>query len=317
MYYRRLDGSPAPWTDDRILQTYRFTNVYRVADRVSQYLIRDIQYREDRSQAPDEVFFRTLLFKLFNKIDTWKTLEATLGPITWQSVEIEKLDRALHRLIDDGQRIYSAAYIMPSPKFGERRKHSNHLRLVQLMMEDGLPAQVCAAPNLQAVYKLLLGYPGIGKFLAFQFAIDLNYSSMIDFAESEFVVAGPGALDGISKCFPAASPAQAEQLIMTTAERQEEEFAARGVAFPGLFGRPLQPIDCQNLFCEISKYSRVAHPHIKGIANRQRIKQTYRRTTKRIDAPLFPPKWHLNSTKVPSSPSRSWIHATEQQALLL
>jgi len=315
MYYRRLAGSPSPWTADQILQTHRFTNVYRVADRVSQYLLREVQYREDRSQAADEVFFRTILFKFFNKIETWEALEAELGPIGWQGADFDRLNLALHRLINGGKSIYSAAYIMPSPAFGEQRKHSNHLRLLGRMMEDGLPARICSAPSLQSVYELLLSYSGIGKFLAFQFAIDINYSSMIDFAEREFVVAGPGALDGISKCFPGTAPADAERVIMTVTERQAEEFADRGIGFPGLFGRPLQPIDCQNLFCEISKYSRVAHPEVKGVANRQRIKQIYRLTTQPIEAPFFPPKWGLEVTKkAPSVPSDPRIELTKRQA---
>jgi alpha-glutamyl/putrescinyl thymine pyrophosphorylase clade 1 len=316
MYYRRLAGSPPPWTADQILRAHRFTNVYRVTDRVSQYLVREVQYREHRSQAADEVFFRTILFKLFNKIETWEALETELGPIGWQSVDFERLDRVLHKFIDKGQRIYSAAYIMPSPAFGEKRKHSNHLRLLKRMMEDKLPAQICVAPSLQSVYHLLISFSGIGKFLALQFAIDLNYSSMIDFDEGGFVVAGPGALDGISKCFPGAAQADAEQVIMMVTERQVEEFASRGIGFPGLFGRPLQPIDCQNLFCEISKYSRAAHPEVKGVANRQRIKQVYRRTTGQIDTPFFPPKWRLEVTRIPSMPPDPRIEAGKRQASL-
>lgn len=295
VYYRRLASCSSPWTDDPILQAHRFTNVYRVTDRVSQYLVREVQYRNDRSQATDEVFFRTLLFKLFNKIETWEALEDEVGPIGWQSADFERLDRVLHGLIGGGQRIYSAAYIMPSPAFGGERKHSNHLRLLARMMDDGLPARIAAATSLRSVYEQLLTYPGIGKFLAFQFAIDLNYSSIIDFAETELVVAGPGALDGISKCFPGASPADAERLIMTVTEQQVAEFEQRGIVFPGLYGRALQPIDCQNLFCEISKYSRVAHPEIRGIANRMRIKQVYRHTRKPIEPPFFPPKWKIGA----------------------
>ena len=67
---RRLTDPIGPWTDDTILRAYRFTNPYRAADRVSQYLIREVQYRSDRSQSPPEVFFRTLLFKIFNRIET-------------------------------------------------------------------------------------------------------------------------------------------------------------------------------------------------------------------------------------------------------
>jgi 5-hmdU DNA kinase, helical domain len=70
IFYRRLDDAVGPWTDDAILRSYRFTNAYRASDRISQYLIREVQYRSDRSQSPPELFFRTLLFKIFNRIET-------------------------------------------------------------------------------------------------------------------------------------------------------------------------------------------------------------------------------------------------------
>src|SRR3546814_2514500 len=78
---------------------------------------------------------------------------------------------------------------------------------------------------------------------------------------------------------------------------QEEEFARLGLDFPGLFGRRLQPIDCQNLFCEISKYARVAHPEFPGINNRTQIKQNYHNSLQRIPAPMFPPRWNLDVPK--------------------
>ncbi|TWB22888.1 nucleotide kinase domain-containing protein [Nitrospirillum bahiense] len=316
IYYRRLAGKPSPWTSDRILKEHRFTNTYRASDRVSQYLIREVQYHGHRSQAVDELFFRTILFKLFNKIETWEALEREVGPISWQGADFDLLDRALHKIIGCGGRIYSAAYIMPSPSYGAERKHTNHLRLLKSMMNDRLPARICRADSLRSVFNLLLSYPGIGKFLAFQFTIDLNYSSMLDFDEGEFVVAGPGALDGISKCFPSASLADAERVIMKITERQADEFAERGINFPGLFGRPLQPIDCQNLFCEISKYARAAHPDIKGIANRQRIKQVYRSARKPISVPFFPPKWGLQISHSPEIPDVRWGDVSKQQPSL-
>ena len=76
-------------------------------------------------------------------------------------------------------------------------------------------------------------------------------------------------------------------------ERQEEEFRRLGVKFRSLWGRPLQLIDCQNLFCEVDKYARVKYPKIQGITGRTRIKQKYRMNQKSIDY-WFPPKWGLN-----------------------
>jgi hypothetical protein len=294
IFYRRRRDPIGPWTTDSILRAYRFTNVFRATDRVSQYLVREIQYHADRSQDPREVFFRTMLFKIFNKIETWEALEYAHGPLSWRTVDLDTVDRTLSRLQAGGQRIYSAAYIMPAPPFGRARKHSNHLALIARMMADRLPDRLRQAPDLRAVYEHILSYPGLGRFLAFQYTIDLNYSTLLDFDEADFVVAGPGALDGISKCFSSTSGSSPEDLIRWVTDRQEIEFTQRGLYFHGLFGRRLQPIDCQNLFCEISKYSRVAHPEIQGIANRQRIKQAYRRDDRHLPALSFPPQWKLD-----------------------
>lgn len=291
MYLNRLENPAGPWTDDPILQRHRFTNAYRVLDRVSQYLVRQVQYRSDRSDAPVEVFFRTLLFKIFNKIETWEHLERELGPLSWQSVDFEAIDRSLSRLMDRGVRIYSAAYIMPAPKFGEVRKHANHLRLIEKMLMDGLPARIANASTLQSAYEMIRAYPGLGPFLAFQYAIDLGYAAFTQYEEAGFVVAGPGAHDGVSKCFEDTGGRTSEEVIMEMVERQDEEFARLGLTFDGLFGRKLQPIDCQNLFCEISKYSRVSHPEIRGISGRTRIKQQFTPRPRAVEPPMLPPKW--------------------------
>jgi hypothetical protein len=294
MFYRRRLDPIGPWTTDPILRLYRFTNVFRAADRVSQYLIREVQYGADRSQEPREVFFRTLLFKIFNKIETWEALETVHGPLAWRTVDLEALDRTLTLLHSRGRRIYSAAYIMPAPAFGCERKHSNHLALIARMMADRLPSRLRQAPDLNSVYQRILAYPGLGRFLAFQYAIDLNYSTLLDFEEGAFVVAGPGALDGIAKCFSNTGGRSSEAIIHWVTERQDREFAERGLKFEGLFGRALQAVDCQNLFCEISKYTRVAHPELQGVANRQRIKQIYKRDPQALDPLAFPPRWKLD-----------------------
>jgi hypothetical protein len=298
MFYRRYNNPSGPWTSDPILRTYRFTNSFRAADRVSQYLIREVQARTDRPQTPQEVFFRTMLFKIFNRIDTWEALEERLGPLEWRRTDLGKLDHILEDLRLCGRKIYSAAYIMPSPAFGHLRKHSNHIALLARMMDDRVPQRVRQLPSLSSVFDLILSYPGIGPFLAFQYTIDLNYSSVMGFDEADFVVAGPGALDGISKCFAEVGNMKADDVIHWMTDRQETEFKRLGLEFPGLFGRRLQPIDCQNLFCEISKYARVAHPEVAGIANRTRIKQSYRPNNLPAPPPKFPERWGLNTDNV-------------------
>jgi hypothetical protein len=165
--------------------------------------------------------------------------------------------------------------------------------LLVRMMEDGLPGRIAAAPSLEAVYDLLLEYGGLGPFLAYQYAIDLNYSGLIDFGENDFVVAGPGALDGIAKCFEDGADLEPRSVIEHMVEAQDREFAARSLEFGGLFGRRMTLIDAQNVFCEISKYSRVAHPEVAGVSNRTRIKQSFQPASRTQPRPFFPPKWNL------------------------
>ena len=269
MFMRRVSGMTPPWTDDPILGGHRFTNAYRASDRVSQYLIRHVIY--EGSQSPEDVFFRTMLFKLFNKIETWESLRTRLGALRWRDFTFDAYANVLDGMLDEGERVYSAAYIMPSPAFGSPRKHRNHLRLVEHMMADGAPRKLAKLASLRGVFELLRGYPSLGDFLAFQFAIDINYSELTDFSEMEFVVAGPGARDGISKCFTDLAGLSESQIIQVMAERANDEFERLGMKFQSLWGRSLQLIDCQNVFCEVSKYARVAHPEIEGESGRTRI----------------------------------------------
>jgi len=294
--FKRLHGARAPWTQDHILLRHKFTNAYRAADRTSQYLIREVIYRPELPSTSCEVFFRILLFKLFNKIETWQLLERTLGEITLADYRFEHYDRVLQVALNAGQQIYSAAYMMPPGRsvFGYERKHQNHLRLLEKMVADHLPQKIADAGSMAEAFELIRTYPTIGDFLAYQYVTDLNYSELTDFSEQEFVIAGPGARDGIRKCFADSAGMGEADLIRLMMDRQEQEFDERGLPFRNLWGRPLQLIDCQNLFCEVSKYARVRHPDVMGCSSRTRIKQLFK-PTKRNLTYFFPPKWGINS----------------------
>jgi hypothetical protein len=296
VYEARLDGMPAPWTTDPILARYRFTNCYRAADRVSQALISDVIYRG--SWTWDDAFFRILLFKIFNKTSTWNLLTEAVGDVSWGGYDYDLYDDVLSSAFARNERLYSAAYIVPPPALGSDRKHRNHLRLLEMMMTSGAPEKVLSAPTMRQAYEVLLDFPAIGPFLAYQYLIDLNYAAEMPFSEGEFVVPGPGARDGIRKCFGCAADGIESEVIAYMADTQEEQFARLGLTFGGLMGRPLQLIDCQNLFCEVDKYARVAHPEVRGVSNRNRIKQSYRRDAEPVTA-WFPPKWGLAGQSAP------------------
>jgi len=296
IFFKRILGEKRPWTDDRTLATFKFTNAYRASDRVSQFLIRNVIYRNDLPNDETEVVFRILLFKLFNKIDTWKTLEREIGSIVWANYDFTRFDRVLTKAMQHGERIYSAAYIMPpgSAAFGFKAKHQNHLKLLEKMMTEEMPKRLADTRSMQQGFELLRSYPTIGDFLAYQFVTDINYSNVTNFSEMDFVVPGPGARDGLRKCFADPGGLSEPELIRMVADIQEHEFERLDIQFPTLWGRRLQLIDCQNLFCEIDKYAREAHPQYVGRTGRTRIKQKFSQTAEPIKF-WYPPKWGLNN----------------------
>lgn len=293
IFFNRIDKTNT-LTSDPILQTYKFTNAYRASDRVSQYLIRNIIYRED--QSPEEILFRILLFKIFNKIETWEFLEYELGNLTWRDYSFKHYSKSLSQAFNAKEAIYSGAYIMASAKsaYGYDRKHENHLKLIEQILKSNLAQRITEARTMEEVYNHLLSFPAIGSFLAYQYTIDINYSTLTNFSEMDFVVPGPGARDGIRKCFKSIGDYTEADVIRLVTESQENEFSRLNLGFRNLWGRPLQLIDCQNLFCEVDKYSRVAHPEVSGISNRKRIKQIYF-PKKSYIAYYYPPKWSINS----------------------
>lgn len=301
VFFKRLNGDSPPWTNDPIIGEHRFTNSYRASDRVSQYLIKSVQYGMNGPYDAEDLVFRTLFFKLFNRIETWQLIHKEVGDPTWSGYSFKVYDRLLSETMSRGERIYSAAYIMPpgGHAFGHTSKHRNHLALIEHMMDDGIVERLSRCRRMQDVFVLLRSYPTLGDFLAYQFATDLNYSEVLDFSEMDFVVPGPGALDGLKKCFSDPGGLTEPELIRLVADIQEAEFQRLGIAFRDLFGRRLQLIDCQNLFCEVDKYARVAHPDMMGISGRTRIKQKFVQGSCPTSA-WYPPKWGIND-RIPSS----------------
>lgn len=297
-FERRVAGEEWPWTDDPILQEYKFCNVFRAADRVSQYMIRDVCYHEEPC-SPEDRLFQIVAFRTFSKIDTWRTVHEILG----HHPSLDDLaSGAFTKALEEAKRIngglYTGAFILcATDAYGQNFKHLNHVELFRHMfLADRLGEKLVEARSLRQVYNLLHEYPLMGDFMSYQVTIDLNYSELINFSENEFTQAGPGALRGIKKCFEDLGGLTPTDIILWMVDHQEEEFSRLNLEFNGLWGRPLHAIDAQGLFCETDKYCREAAP---GLASaRKRIKARFQETPDPLRL-FFPGKWKI-SEKLPS-----------------
>ena len=292
IFEKRLAGQPAPWTDDPILQKYKFCNVFRATDRVSQYMIRDVCYHTEDCSAEDRLF-QIVAFRLFSKIETWDAVRNFLGRSpTMDNLVDGSFTKALEYANEINGGLYTSAFILCATNaYGQPRKHLNHVELLRdMFVNHQLAEQLLSASSLQEIYTLLHAFPLMGDFMSYQTAIDLNYSDLINFSENEFTQPGPGALRGMAKVFENLGNYSPSEVIMWMVEQQTKEFARLGLPPATLFGRPLQAIDCQNIFCETDKYCREAAPEL--ISARSRIKTAYT-IPKLMDELFLPPKWNL------------------------
>lgn len=292
IFERRIAGAPKPWTDDPILQEYKFCNVYRATDRVSQYMIREVCYNK-QDDAPIDRLFQIVAFRTFSHIDTWNSVRQFLGhtPIL-RDLASGDFTKAIEAAKSANGKLYTHAFILCATNaYRQPAKYLNHIELFKHMfLQESLGEKILGAKSLQEVYELLHAFPLMGDFMSYQTAIDLNYSEYVNFSENDFTKAGPGALRGMNKLFVDFNGLTPADIIMWTVDHQDEEFARFGLDFHGLFGRPLHAIDAQGLFCETDKYCRAALPDLKS--PRSRIKTRFQVTPEPLRL-FFPPKWNI------------------------
>lgn len=277
--------------NDQILTQYKFTNVYRMLDRVSQYLIKNIIYTKEKYNEED-IIFRILLFKIFNKIETWEYLENNLGEIKLNNFDVNKYIRIIEQR-QKSSPIFNNAYIMGGRhnKYLEySKKHEVWLNILKTeIINKKFLNSLLNIDTLENLYLQLRDVSLIGDFLAYQYSIDLNYSEIFNFSENSFVKAGIGAQRGLKKCFYNLHPKEYENAIKYISNNFDDLLNYFSINnFRPLYNHQPTLIDLQNCFCETDKYLRKKVPSL--IIGNTRIKQKYSPKKNKIKI-FLPPKW--------------------------
>ena len=299
--YERMEMFHGTPTEDEVLKGIKFTNCYRAADRVSQFLIGNILYpggvADPEHNDPNQLLCDVLLFKLFNRIETWQHWDNQGLSRDWTEFEWEYFADAAD--VMEPPR-FNAAYITPMwitpPGFDEFEpvKTTRALQTIQWCLEHGVAESLIGLTASQA-FDQLSQVPNFGPFLTYQLVTDLGYSEMYGWGENSFTKAGPQAREGVAQLTN--QKGHPEKTIQWMKEHQREEFARLGLPFRNLFGRDLTLIDCQNLFCEFTKYikisGRVTKNLVYNVGSTKKRYRVYRRTG--IPHQLwFPNKWGVN-----------------------
>lgn len=234
-----------------ILSQRKFTNVFRVLDRGSQYLLDLMNLYDD----PLDRLALSYFYRQVNRPDTMDDIiHANSGfvPDAADIFDPEWYDDVVERVVSrrPGSFLNGAYIILIKP--GDSRGTVSKMRE---MFPDARPhlEHVAALKSLGSRVKELQKTPGLGPFLAMQIATDLGYCHGEPDQENTFILAGPGSRKGVKFI----SDRKAEDVIKTFPVDQLP-------ALPYSNGRPPSWMDIQNVFCEFSKYARLVHQGYKG-----------------------------------------------------
>ncbi len=167
-----MKGEQPPWTNNLILQEWKFTNTFRVLDRVTQYLIKEVIYKPGLPMEHEEVVFRILVFKLLNTIAAWEVLTKVFGTPTWKEFDEKGYAKALGDAWNQGKGvpIWNPAYVQNQKyRTDLPTKHERYLALVKYMMDDRVADRLQGPRTYEQAFRLLQRYPLHGKsFLPMQ-----------------------------------------------------------------------------------------------------------------------------------------------------
>jgi 5-hmdU DNA kinase, helical domain len=250
---RKEAGEPWPWSDDEILNTYKFTNVKREHDRTTRWMRKN--WTGPHENAPSgEIIFNCALFRYFGTAE----FAAAVG---WQtSYNPEYVIEIARRRHQNGLPVFTGAYIIPS--LGQRKpKHEAVCRVIlgAVWKDREQLAEIAATTrSWRAVAVGLSRLPGFGGtgFMAKEVLQDVIQTRVLAGAtdRNTWCPAGPGARRGLNRIFT--RPVRAQIAEARALREMLALFAAAPTRLPS-FMPSLELHDIQFQLCEFDKYERV------------------------------------------------------------
>lgn len=253
--HRLWEGKPVK---SKILSTRKFTNVFRVLDRGSQYLL-------GLMDLHDELIDRVALSYLYRQVNRPDSFDAIIEANDGYVPEAADIfnplwyDKVIAPVVAarPGAFLNGAYIILIKP--GDSRGTVEKMKDVFPRAANHL-GHVADVTDLATRVLLLEETPGIGPFLAMQIATDLGYTRGEPDQENSYILAGPGSRKGVGEMLGLGKDATQVQAQVAIQRFPVERLPA----LPYSNGRPPSLMDIQNVFCEYSKYARMVRKGDKG-----------------------------------------------------
>ena len=249
-------GEELPWTEDEILQQFRFCNVRRMDDKVSVWIY-DNWYLPHFNHP--KMLYAVSLARFINKPATLKLITNLVfvrGKINWDLIKIR-----LRKHRDAGNTVFNGAYVVRGNDGVDKISsvvdfYTYPLRHVGINTD-----------SMEETHAALQASHGFGSFMAGQVVADLRWAVEGDWSDRMiWAPIGPGSKRGMNRLLERELKSRLSQeefleelnkLIKKLSTRLTHEISSR-----------LEAHDYQNCLCEFDKFER-------GLYGQGRIKQKY------------------------------------------
>lgn len=263
-----IKKEPFPWTKDEILKTYSFTNVRRIQDKVTKFVLSQICLNGNLTLK--EKIINLLLFRIYNNPSSYELLNLPIKQNIIQTQNFYEFLEYHTKYLPQDVILYRPAYMcngtvkaydqfsknIPSKLRPFYMVWKAHKQNVVQNIEKNINQD-----KRKQVFNLILGINGLGEFLAYQIYVDLTYCPQTKLTENDFVYLGQGALQGVNLVCPKIPRTKRYMFIYFTAQNLN-------IWLKKYYNTDLQEImydlpenmrylslsNIQNCLCEFSKY---------------------------------------------------------------
>lgn len=256
VYLKRAAGKPKPWTADPMLQSYRFTNVYRELDAVTQWIAhhwRSPHYNDLH------LWFLMVVARLVNVPDTLRAIMPAVINTKRRPVRVhwdaDLFVDAMHARKFAGHKVFGSAYIVSTNGHTMDKAEYLAAKVLTPMWADRAKLLPQVGEQLATFHTRLCTHNGMGSFMAGQVVADMKYAPPLKDAPdwATWAASGPGSRRGLNMVLgrdPNAPWREPDWLSTLQALRGPVNLQrARGMD-------AIHAQDLQNCLCEYSKYIR-------------------------------------------------------------
>ena len=266
IYVKKRSGKMC-LTNNEILSTKWFTNMYRELDRGTMYFryciqgtdlaSSEVSTNEINTSLVSAILFKSFVYCLINKVETFMDF----GSIPSME-EYPSFRRFVIKKHSEGVVIFTAAHQTEGlTKFLEAMDHvQKNITKITKDVVDSAQKQ-----SLKEVFDRLKKVPHVGNFFAWQILCYLLECKILGAnTDNQWTSLGPGAKKGLNILFPDCHPGHVNLYLtrllrdLCAIDGPKSAFQKLGLQFPAFLNKPFSLKNVEHALCEFSKYYRCA-----------------------------------------------------------